>query len=259
MTVNWPDELQALDRVGPSRDLWADALARTGSTRPHQRTPDRRFHGLLWIRSLHRRTAVAVSVVLLAAIGAASAVAYHYLGPSPGFSAGLSAFDRLPQATWPSSIPRFALDRSAEAVGITPTEAERRLRLLQTGLTLGTGTTRGEGSLYAFQGSPGTACIFLTGQGGTCVTPRMTNNNQSVMWGVFPGYPGETPAIVALVADNVREVEVDISGVTRSIPVVNNSVYADLHGLTRTATISLIVHFADGTTKTMTAPNPYSG
>jgi hypothetical protein len=209
------------------------------------------------MRSLRRRTVVAIAAGFVAVAGGTSALAYRYFGPSPGFSAGLSAFDRLPPAAWPSTIPRFALDRSAEVVGITPSEAEQRLRLLQTGLTLGPGRTRGEGRLYAFQGSPGTACIFLTGQGGTCVTPRMTNYVQSVMWGVFPGYPGETPAVVALVADNVRAVDVDISGITRSVPIINNSIYADLTGLTSTDTISLIVHFADGTTKTITAPNPH--
>jgi len=31
MNVNWSEELEALDRVGPSRDLWADALIRAES------------------------------------------------------------------------------------------------------------------------------------------------------------------------------------------------------------------------------------
>ena len=206
-------------------------------------------------RGRSRRVVAAIAAALVVAAGGTAAVAYHYLGPSPGFTAGLSAFDRLPPAEWPSSLPRIALEHSAAAVGISTSEAEQRLRLLQNGLTLGPGRTQGHGSLYAFQGSPGTACMFLTGQGGTCVTPQSVDYSQSVMWGVFSGYPGETPAIVALVADNVRAVEVDISGNTRSIPIVNNSVYADLTGSSTTPTVSLIVHFADGTSKTLT-PKP---
>jgi hypothetical protein len=240
----------ALDALVPPAEEaaeWEDAIGRASH---------RGAFCLAGATGWSRRVVVAVVAALVVAAGGTAAVAYHYLGPSPGFTAGLSTFDRLPPAEWPSSMHRIALERSAAAVGISTSEAEQRLRLLQTGLTLGPEQTQGQGSLYAFQERPGTACMFLTGQGGTCVTPQSVDYVQSVMWAVFPGYPGETPAIVALVADNVRRVEVDISGNTRSIAIVNNSVYADLTGQSTTANVSLIVHFADGTSKTITAPRP---
>ena len=67
-----------------------------------------------------RRRAVVVFAASALAVGsAAGALAYRYLGPSPGFTAGVSAFERLPPAEWPSSMPRVALERAAAHVGLS--------------------------------------------------------------------------------------------------------------------------------------------
>lgn len=198
-----------------------------------------------------RRTLVVLAAVSLAAMVGASALAYRFLGPSAGFTAGVSAFDQLPRAGWPSSIPRIALERSAPIVGLTPAEAEERLRLLQTGLSLGPGRSEGEGSLYAYPGRNGTACMFLTGQGGTCVTPQAVDFVRSAMGTVFPGYPGQTDAAVGLVADNVTSVEV-IAGADRWSPeIVNNSFYTDLPGVTPDERVEIYARYADDSTKTI--------
>jgi hypothetical protein len=70
MSVNWSNELRGLDRVGPSRDLWADALARAAAHRP----PDRRgFRRLSRTPSRRRGTlllaAAALGIAGLAALG----------------------------------------------------------------------------------------------------------------------------------------------------------------------------------------------
>jgi hypothetical protein len=212
-------------------------------------------------RSWRRRTVVAVSVAVLAALGAASALAYHYLGPSPGFTAGLSRLNDLPPVSWPSSLPKDGLPNLAQATGLTPNEAEQRLRLVQSGLTLGDAN---DVSLYALPGNSGTGCIFLTGLGGICLPTWMTSNPalDSVAWAAWAG-PSAPPAgpgpvaVFGLVADNVREVEADITGVGHTIPIVNNSFYADYDAITSTDTIKLILHFDDGTTRTFYAPNPF--
>lgn len=261
MNESWSNELRALDRVGPSRDLWAEALARAGSPRPGPHTVPGRFHALAWVRSWRRRTAVAVSVAVLAAAGAGSALAYHYLGPSPGFTAGLSGLNSLPTVPWPSSIPTDGLDGLASATGLTANQAEQRMRIVQSGLSLG--NTSGL-DLYAFPGEEGSACIFLASSGGICLPTWMTSNPalDGVAWAAWGGDGPMTPkgplGVFGLVADNVSGVEADISGATRSIPIVNNSFYANYDQITNTDTIKLIVHFADGTTRTFTAPNPYA-
>jgi hypothetical protein len=262
MNVNWSDELQALDRVAPSHDLWADALARAASPRPRA---GRAFRGLSRMRSWRRHSVVLVGVALLAAIGAASAVAYHYLGPSPGFSAGLSSLDELPTAPWPASLPRTALDNEAAAAGLTPDEAAQRLRLVQTGLSLGREDAK-DISLYAFQGKAGTGCIFVTGPdaSGICLPSWMTSNPalDGVAYAVGGGRSVQTPgplAVWGLVADNVSGVETDISGVTQTVPIVNNSFYSGDNQITTKDTIKLMVTFKDGTTRTFHLPNPYAG
>jgi hypothetical protein len=234
---------------------WTDVLARArGATH---------FHAFTHLRTWRRRTTVAVGVAVLAAAGAASALAYHYLGPSPGFTAGLSSLDSLPRASWPSSLPRDALDHAAAATGLTPGEAAQRLRLAQTGLSLGRENVKGI-SLYAFEGNSGTGCLFITGpdSGGICLPSWATGNSalDGVAFAVGGGNSRATPgpmAVYGLVADNVRQVETDISGVVHDVPIVNNSFYAEYDRITGTETIKLIVHFDDGSTRTFHSPNPY--
>jgi hypothetical protein len=257
MNVNWSEELQALDRVSPSRDLWADALARVESHRPLRRTSGGVFGGL---RSWRRRTAVAVSITVLAALGAGSALAYHYLGPSPGFTAGLTGLESLPTAPWPSSIPKDALPHLAAGTGLTASEAEQRIRLVQSGLSRGDETGL---ALYAFPGNAGSGCIFLTPSGGICLPTDATSDPalDGVAWAAWgsdgPRTPSGPLAAFGLLADNVRQVEVDISGATQSVPIIDNSFYDDINSITGSDTIKLIVHFDDGTSRTFSAPNPY--
>jgi len=227
----------------------------------HVESRTRFSRGFSW----RRRSVVLAGVAVLAAVGAASAVAYHYLGPSPGFSAGLSSLNNLPQASWPSSLPRDALDHAAAATGLTANEAAQRLRLVQSGVSLGQENVKGI-SLYAFEGKPGTGCLFITGpdSGAICLPSWMSNNPalDGVAFAVGGGNSMQTPgpvAVYGLVADNVREVQADISGTSHDIPIVNNSFYADYDQLTNQDTIILIVHFTDGSTRTFHSPNPYSG
>lgn len=242
---------QMLPLPDGTRADWSDVVRRAGS-------------GSSWLRSWRRRSVVLVAVAVLAAVGAASAVAYHYLGPSPGFSGGLSSLNDLPQASWPSSLPSDALDHAAAATGLTPAQAARRLRLVQSGLSLGHEGT-GNIDLYAFQGNANTGCLFITGpdSGGICLPTQMTSNPalNSIAWEAGGGNSIQTPgplAVYGLVADDIREVDADINGTTRSIPIVNNSFYTDYGGITSKDSITLVVHFDDGTTRTFTAPNPYA-
>lgn len=229
---------------------------------PPGRLADRREHLLKEIRAgrgstflprWRTRAVVIAAAVLIAAGVGATALAYRLLGPSPGFTAGVSSFERLPQAEWPSSMPRVALERSAPVVGLTPDEAEARLRLLQTNLRMGPGRSVGRGSLYAYPGRNGTACMFLTGQGGGCVTPAAVDFVPSVNAHVFPGYPGQTASIAGIVADNVRAVEVVVSDGRRwPVEIVNNSFYSDLEGVTAKDAVEIFVRYGDDSTKTIT-------
>ena len=210
-----------------------------------------------------RRRVLALVAAGLAVAAATTAFVYHYLGPSPGFTAGLSALDNAPPASWPSSLPRTSLDFAAKATGLTPSQAAQRLRLLQTGLSLGQ-EHAARVSLYGFQGNSDTGCLFLTGpdSGAICLPSWMTSNPalDGIAFGDAGGNSPHTPgplAVYGLAADNVRQVETDISGATHTVPIVNNSFYADYDQITSKDTISLIVHFDEGTIRTFHLPNPY--
>jgi hypothetical protein len=77
MDVSWSDELRALDGVGPSRDLWADALARaTTRRRGRLRTAAHRKRRALVV------VAIALVTLTVVPIGGASlgARAVHSIG-----------------------------------------------------------------------------------------------------------------------------------------------------------------------------------
>lgn len=246
------------------RPDFADVLRRATQISPRSEPRSYAQHclrGLSW----RRRSVVLVAVAVLAAVGAASAVAYHYLGPSPGFTAGLSSLNELPPVPWPSSVPMGGLADEAASTGLTPTQAEQRMRLAQSGLSLGHGAV-GDIDLYAFPGNSGSACLFVTAplSGGICLpTSNVSNSAQDgVAWAAWGGDGPRTPTgplgVFGLVADNVSGVEADISGTTRSIPILNNSFYADFDRITNQDSIKLIVRFDDGTARTLSAPNPYA-
>jgi hypothetical protein len=250
-TRSQPDWDEVLHRVGAER-----MRASGGATAPRTPSPSELpSHQRVYRRATAARSRrrlfpprarrsprvmlVGIAVALMLA-GGASAIAYRYLGSSPGFKAGFSAFDRLPAATWPPSMDRFGLERSAAYLGLTPAQAEKRLRVLQTGLSLGPGHTQGQGALYAFLGNNGTACVFLTG-----VLPM-----------VLPGYPGETPALAAIVADNVRTVSLLVNGTATPLAIVNNSVYTSLKDVKSDDTIALEANYADYTSHVFPLANP---
>jgi hypothetical protein len=264
MNGNWSDELATLDEVGPSRDLWDDALTRARKARSRRGTSSGLVHGLTRMRSGQRRTAVTVCVAVLAALSASSALAYHYLGSSQGLSAGLSSLDNIAPSPWPSSLPKGGLADEAAATGLTLSEAEQRLRLAQSGLPLGQGNG-GDVNLYAFPGNSGSACIFATGplSGSICLPADASSNPalDGVAWAAWAGNGAQTSsgplAVFGLAADDVSQVESDVNGVARTIPIVNNSFYADYDEITSGEAIKLVVRFDDGTARTLTAPNPY--
>jgi hypothetical protein len=207
--------------------------------------------------SLKRRPAlVAVLLAMILGIaGGASALAIHYLGPSPGFSAGFSSFDRLPPAELPTFLSRQDLERDAAYIGIPKAEVTQRLRLLQSGLTLGRGRTQGAGRLYALIGPRGTACLYLAGQFGTCVDEANAPHAPGVLMGTAGGYPGQTPAVVAIVADNVTDVWLDHNNERRAVSIVNNSIYVDQVGVHTGDRVALVFEYADGTTREIVVPN----
>lgn len=195
-------------------------------------------------------------VVALALTGGAGAIAYHYLGSSPGFTAGFSAFDRLPAAAWPASkASSLGLEREAAYLGLTRAQAEKRLRLLQTGLTIGPG--QGPGALYAIVGEGGTACMVVTDEGGTCLDNRTIRDFPGVMTLVLP-YADHTAGIAAIVADNVRAIDLLVNGTPRPLTIVNNSVYTNLNDVWSPDTIALEANYTDGTSHRFPLASPGS-
>jgi hypothetical protein len=211
--------------------------------------------GLVVRRRRRVKVAVAVAAAFVVLTGGAAALAVHFFGPSPAFTSGFSAFDRLPEAEWPSSMPRVGLEHQAAYLGLSTGEAEHRLRLLRTGLTLGPGRSVGRGELYVLLGTDGSGCIELTGEGAGCVLATNTRAMPGVLPAVFPGYPGQTPAFAAIVADDVNVIELDVSGKRKSLPIINNSVYADLDFVRACDTLAVVATYGDDSTRTLPIHN----
>lgn len=116
MNVSWSNELQALNRVGPMRDLWADAIARAAAPRRQTRLDPR---GLGWLRD--SRTVLLGTVLGVASLAAAVVVA---LG---AFSTGAAyAVTTNPDGTITITLNQFsalpALNRELAQEGL-PLEA----------------------------------------------------------------------------------------------------------------------------------------
>ena len=103
MSVNWSNELRGLDRVGPSRDLWADALARAAAHRPPERRGFRRLSRTPSRRDTLLLAAAALGIAGLAAVGVftfgSSSVPAAYAvtkNPNGTISITLRQFSALP-------------------------------------------------------------------------------------------------------------------------------------------------------------------
>jgi hypothetical protein len=244
MNTNWPDELRALDAVGPARDLWAEALARAGSAGP---------------RSAWRRRAV-IAIAVLAFVGAASAFAYRLLSPSPGFTAGLSGLESLPTVPWPSSMPTGGVPMDARATGLTTDQALHSLRLVQSGLSFEHRSV----DLYAFPGRDGSACVFVVPEvGGICLgRGDAARAHEGIAWVDWPGDGPPGPSgplcVFGLVADSVRSFELDLGGREQSVPIVDNSFYVAFDSVSGSESVGLTITYDDGTTRTWHQGNPYA-
>jgi len=106
---NWSNELRALDRVAPSRDLWADALARAASPRRpalrSRREPN-------WV-SRRRAVVLAATALGIAGVAAAGVVAF-----GSGSARAAYAVTKNPDGTITITLRQFsalpALNRELE-------------------------------------------------------------------------------------------------------------------------------------------------
>lgn len=243
-------------------DLVADfrssvpAPDQVAATRIYKSVTTSRHSSRLQLRTLRNRWglgfALTVALAVAAAAGA-SALAYELFAPrAPGFGSGFSAATQLPPAPRPADLPVDALARAAATIGISPDDAASRLRILRSGLSLGPEGTENGGTLYGLLGADGTACFFLTGQGGSCLTSsNMKPDAPDVLADVITGYPGQTPALVGIVADDVRTVAARIGDQPpQTLDIVNNSIYFELPQLAPTDRIALLVSYQDGSQAT---------
>jgi hypothetical protein len=90
--------------------------------------------------------------------------------------------------------------------------------------------------------------VFLTGQGGDCVSAANAADAPGVLANVLPGYPGQTPALVGIVADSVTLVRIVVNDQSNEVPVVNSSIYANLNNLKAGDRVELRATYDDGST-----------
>jgi hypothetical protein len=202
------------------------------------------------------RVVVAFSAAALVLAAAAGAVAYRLAGSSPGFTAGFSAFSSLPSASWPSTMPRVALERAAAYMGVTPEEFESRLRLVRSDAPRDIDANK-TAQVYAYVAADGTACMFLSGEGGRCIDKRDAPAFPGVLPEIFPEYAGEPRILVALVADNVTNATLRHVGARDlELQIDNNSIVAPLEASDADTAqpYELVIDYADGTRHVMPLP-----
>jgi hypothetical protein len=102
----------------------------------------------------------------------------------------------------------------ARHVGVTARAARNRTRLLRSDVT---GLP-----LYAFGGTGGRVCFFLWRGGGTCGPVTATHNVISLFGG---GNRKRGQAVVGVVSDRVRAVDVSLRGHVTRARVVNNAFF----------------------------------
>lgn len=192
------------------------------------------------LRRPARRTLLIAAAAAALLAGGATALAKVVLGPAPALTAGVSALSSLPPA---ASIPTPVAERlrgEAANAGIAPDEAIQRTRLLRTGLLHGE-------DLYAFEGENHAVCLFA-GTVGACLSDARMGD-PGVLWVVSPGYPGDTPEVLGIVADDVASLAFTAGGSTKPVPIINNAFYAELPRSSSDSYGELEVRYQDGSTR----------
>jgi hypothetical protein len=161
-----------------------------------------------------------------------------------GLSAGVSAVDALPAVgSLPPDVAKWVA-QSARDIGNDPARATRRVRKLRSSL----GARRSD--LYAYREENGAICLDLTSQAASC--PESADNGPpGIDWISAGGWESIPRNVVGLVADSVRRVSLFADGTSRVVPIVNNSIFAELPS---DDSAELRLEFRDGSTRTVTVP-----
>jgi hypothetical protein len=161
-----------------------------------------------------------------------------------GLSAGVSALDSLPAvASLPADVAQW-VEQSARDIGNDPVRAKARVRKLRSGLG-----ARGS-DFYAYREENGAICIDLTSQAASC--PESADNGPpGIEWIAAGGWASVPRNVVGLVSDDVASVALVASGLARPVPIVNNSIFAELRS---DEPAELQLRFRDGSKRTFTIP-----
>jgi hypothetical protein len=154
------------------------------------------------------RSACLIAVVVALAAGGAAPAPGKTGAPTPP----LAALGTLPK---PRQLPvgyLQALERSAPRAGVSPVTAALRTRVLLSDVT---GLP-----LYAFAGSRGRVCFLLWRGVGTC---GAVNSEHKTLWAVNGGSRKRGQAVVGVVANEVRAVDVWIDGRRHRVRVRHNA------------------------------------
>jgi hypothetical protein len=136
------------------------------------------------------------------------------------------------------------VEQSARDIGNDPTRAQTRVRELRSDL----GARHSD--LYAYAEENGAICFDLTSQAASC--PANANDGPGgIDWFTGGGWAGIPRNVVALVSDDVVRVVLAASGTARTVPIVNNSVFAELPS---DDPAELQLEFRDGSKRSVTIP-----
>jgi hypothetical protein len=161
-----------------------------------------------------------------------------------GLSAGVSAIDALPRV---SSLPPDVLawvEQSARDMGNDLNQAKTRVRKLRSNL----GARHSD--FYAYKEENGAICTDLEFQAAACPF-SVDDGPPGIDWFTAGGWESIPRNVVGVVADNVVRVSLLDGSTRRTVPIVNNSIFAELRS---DAPAELHLTFRDGSERTITIP-----
>ncbi|HYZ76084.1 MAG TPA: hypothetical protein VE596_01800 [Gaiellaceae bacterium] len=143
----------------------------------------------------------------------------------------------------PPDVARW-VEQSARDIGNDPDRAKARVRKLRSDL----GARHSD--LYAYPEENGAVCFDLTSQAALC--PEDANSGPpGIDWFTGGGWESVPRNVVGLVSDDVRRVSLRADGTRRAVPIVNNSIFAELPS---DAPAELHLDFRDDSKRTITLP-----
>jgi hypothetical protein len=159
---------------------------------------------------------------------------------APATFAALTHGTPLPVASLPRVVEGF-IDRVAPMMGMSAVTASHGVRLVRSSMG------PADFAMYAFLGDRGRPCFYVPRYGGICASIP-----QSLLtgfyWLIGGGGGGQPSYLIALAADEIQQVSLDVAGESIPVSLRENVAFAE-YPVTRATSATVTAHYANGDTR----------